>query len=214
MLDIAATKVRGSVEWQRDDLLEYFDGRTDRFDRFVSTYAIHHLIPSEKELLFQRIRHAANPGARAAFGDLMFESERHRRDAIERYRSEWPDVAAAIEDEFFWIVDDCVAGAAAFRILGRDASRQRFVVGRTGDDRLKKRGGRSPLYESLVSWRLFPGAELVKHFHPIGSRVRRRSGTPEVGGSRPTPRPDEYRYRRTRCCRTQKRSSSLRPTTR
>ena len=39
----------------------------------------------------------------------MFESERHRRDAVERYRSEWPDVAAAIEDEFFWIVDDCVA---------------------------------------------------------------------------------------------------------
>ncbi len=109
MLEIAATKVRGPIEWRRDDLLGCFDGRSDRFDRFVSTYAIHHLLPSEKELLFQRIRHAANPGARAAFGDLMFQSERDRRDAIERYRNEWPDVAAAIEDEFFWIVDDCVA---------------------------------------------------------------------------------------------------------
>ena len=59
-------------------------------------------------MLFERIRDVARPGARAAFGDLMFESERHRTDAIERYRREWPDVAAAIEDEFFWIVDDCV----------------------------------------------------------------------------------------------------------
>jgi putative AdoMet-dependent methyltransferase len=109
MLEIAATKVGGPVEWQRDDLLEYFDGRTDRFDRFVSTYAIHHLIPTEKELLFQRIRHAANSGARVAFGDLMFASEHDRRDAIERYRHEWPDVAAAIDEEFFWNVDDCVA---------------------------------------------------------------------------------------------------------
>ena len=62
MLDIAATKVLRPVEWQHDDLLEYFDGRTDRFDRFVSTYAIHHLIPSEKELLFQR---SATPPIRA-----------------------------------------------------------------------------------------------------------------------------------------------------
>ncbi len=108
MLEIAATKVRGSVEWQRGDLLEYFDEHRDRFDRFVSTYAIHHLVAGEKALLFERIRDVARPGARAVFGDLMFESERHRTDAIERYRREWPDVAAAIEDEFFWIVDDCV----------------------------------------------------------------------------------------------------------
>jgi putative AdoMet-dependent methyltransferase len=106
MLQIAAPKVRGSVEWQRGDLLEYFDEHRDRFDRFVSTYAIHHLVASEKALLFERIRHVARPGARAVFGDLMFESERHRTDAIERYRREWPDVAAAIEHEFFWIVDD------------------------------------------------------------------------------------------------------------
>jgi putative AdoMet-dependent methyltransferase len=108
MLEIAATKVRGTVEWQRGDLLEYFDRSGDRFDRFVSTYAIHHLVPDEKEVLFRRIRDAANPGARAAFGDLMFESARERASAIERYRSKRPDVAAAIEDEFFWIVDDCV----------------------------------------------------------------------------------------------------------
>ncbi len=108
MLEIAAAKVSRPVEWQRGDLLEFFDESPGRFDRFVSTYAIHHLVPSEKDLLFQRIRDAANPGARAVFGDLMFETERERTDAIERYRLDWPDVAAAIQEEFFWIVDDCV----------------------------------------------------------------------------------------------------------
>ena len=151
MLEIAATKVRGSVEWQRGDLLEYFDDRSDRFDRFVSTYAIHHLVRDEKELLFRRIRDAANPGARAAFGDLMFESERDRAHAIERYREEWPDVAAAIEDEFFWIVDDCVEALRTIGLRGRHASRQRSVVGRTGDARLTKKRGPKPPYANRWS---------------------------------------------------------------
>jgi hypothetical protein len=38
----------------------------------------------------------------------MFATERERTDALERYRLEWPDVAEAIQDEFFWIVDDCI----------------------------------------------------------------------------------------------------------
>jgi putative AdoMet-dependent methyltransferase len=109
MLAIAGSKVHGAIHWQRNDLLEYFDQRSGRFDRVVSTYAIHHLVPGEKELLFEGIRNAVNPGSLAVFGDLMFESERHRADAIERYRDAWPDVSAAIEDEFFWILDDCVA---------------------------------------------------------------------------------------------------------
>jgi putative AdoMet-dependent methyltransferase len=108
MLEIAARKVLDPIEWQRGDLLEYFDQRSERFDRFVSTYAIHHLVPDEKEALFRRIRDAARPDARAAFGDLMFESAHDRARALERYREERPDVAEAIEDEFFWIVDDCV----------------------------------------------------------------------------------------------------------
>ena len=123
MLEIAATKVPGSVEWLRGDLLEYFDNCSDRFDRFVSTYAVHHLVRDEKALLFRRIRDAANPGARAAFGDLMFESERDRANAIERYREGQPDVAAAIEDEFFWIVDDCVE---ALRRSGFAVATRRF----------------------------------------------------------------------------------------
>ncbi len=109
MLAIAASKVHGPIDWQRNDLLEYFDGRVERFDSVVSTYAIHHLVPKEKELLFQRVRDAVKPGARAVFGDLMFESERHRAQAIARYRDAWPDVAAAIEGEFFWVLDDCLA---------------------------------------------------------------------------------------------------------
>src|SRR5262249_12409660 len=52
MLAIAKRKIPRPVEWVLDDLLGYFDGRVDRFDRFVSTYAIHHLVADEKvELL-------------------------------------------------------------------------------------------------------------------------------------------------------------------
>lgn len=109
MLEIARSKLSGPIEWHRNDLLEFFDHSANRFDRFVSTYAIHHLLADEKAALFQRIRDAANPGARAAFGDLMFETAHDRVVAIERYRRTRPDVAEAIEQEFFWLIDESVA---------------------------------------------------------------------------------------------------------
>jgi len=108
MLEIARGKVTGPIEWVRNDLLEFFDHRADRFDRFVSTYAIHHLVHDEKAALFQRIRDAARPGARAVFGDLMFATARERDAAVERYRKTLPDVAEAIEAEFFWLIDEAV----------------------------------------------------------------------------------------------------------
>jgi putative AdoMet-dependent methyltransferase len=123
MLSIARAKVAGPLEWRRDDLLEYFDHRPERFDRIVSTYAIHHLLPDEKLTLFRRIRDVAKPRARVVFGDLMFESAQRRTDAIERYRSSAPDVADAIEEEFFWLLDDSVEALAR---LGFDVSTRRF----------------------------------------------------------------------------------------
>ena len=82
MLTRARGKVAGPIQWLRDDLLEYFDHHNMRFDRIVSTYAIHHLLPEEKLSLFQRIRNAARPGARVVFGDLMFESAQSRTEAF------------------------------------------------------------------------------------------------------------------------------------
>jgi putative AdoMet-dependent methyltransferase len=123
MLEIARAKVVGPIEWLRSDLLEFFDQRVDRFDRFVSTYAIHHLLGDEKAVLFERIRSAARPGARAVFGDLMFETAHERLVALERYRPTLPDVAQAIEEEFFWLVDESVA---ALQDLGFAVSTRRF----------------------------------------------------------------------------------------
>jgi putative AdoMet-dependent methyltransferase len=123
MLSIARTKVAGPIEWQRDDLLEWFDRRDARFDRIVSTYAIHHLLPDEKLTLFKRIRDAAAPRARVVFGDLMFESAQRRTEALKRYRGPWPDVADAIEQEFFWLVDESIE---ALERLGFDVSTCRF----------------------------------------------------------------------------------------
>ena len=123
MLAIAKGKLTRPVEWVRDDLLGYFDGRTDRFDRFVSTYAIHHLVADEKVELLRRIRNVANAGACVAFGDLMFESARHREAALERYRATAPDVADAIGDEFFWLLDETTV---AFEKLGFSLTKQRF----------------------------------------------------------------------------------------
>jgi putative AdoMet-dependent methyltransferase len=123
MLAIAKSKVPAPVAWLCADVLEFFDHTAERFDRIISTYAIHHLTPDEKILLFERIRDAANPHARVVLGDLMFESIRHRREAAERYRGRWPDVAEAIETEFFWTLDDCVP---AIERLGFAVSLRRF----------------------------------------------------------------------------------------
>ena len=128
MLAIAAHKTApsdptGCIEWVHDDLLACFDGRSEPFDRFVSTYAIHHLQDDEKTELFQRIRSVAKRSARVVFGDLMFESARHRTEALARYRDAWPDVAAAIEEEFFWLLDESVE---ALEGLGFSVATRRF----------------------------------------------------------------------------------------
>jgi len=123
MLALARAKVGRSVEWVCADVLQYFDRSVGPFDRFVSTYAIHHLVADEKAELFQRIRAVAADGARIAFGDLMFQSSRDRDEAIERYRAAAPDVAAAIEEEFFWLIDDATR---TLEKLGFSLTKRRF----------------------------------------------------------------------------------------
>ena len=123
MLSIAQTKVTGPIEWICGDLLEYFDHRATRFDRVVSTYAIHHLTQDEKLTLFHRIRDAVNPRARVVFGDLMLESAQHRTLALKHYASTWPDVAQAIEEEFFWLLDESIE---ALENLGFAVDTRRF----------------------------------------------------------------------------------------
>jgi len=124
MLALARRKIDLPVEWIEDDLLGYFDRDVGSFDRFVSTYAIHHLVADEKTELFRSIRRHAAPGARAVFGDLMFESGAHREGALRRYRPSQPDVAEAIEQEFFWFVDDATTALTqlGFRVESRQFS--------------------------------------------------------------------------------------------
>jgi putative AdoMet-dependent methyltransferase len=109
MLALAQHKIVGPVTWVHNDLLAFFDTPTTPFDRVVSTYAIHHLVADEKRELFARIRNCLSAGGRAVFGDLMFESAHARQRAQHAYRDGgWSDVAAAIDDEFFWLLDESV----------------------------------------------------------------------------------------------------------
>jgi len=109
MLALARDKLAGDVTWVHADLLAFFDNQTAHFDRVVSTYAIHHLVADEKNELFRHIRACLRPGGRAVFGDLMFESHRARQEALRAYTANgWTDVADAIEQEFFWLLDNCV----------------------------------------------------------------------------------------------------------
>ena len=70
----------GDVELVQADLLEFFDRDLPAFDAVLSTYSVHHLDAGEKAELFRRIHAVLRPGARAVFGDLMFESEAARAE--------------------------------------------------------------------------------------------------------------------------------------
>ena len=122
MLALARKKVGDRVRWVHNDLLAFFDDETGRFDRVVSTYAIHHLVADEKRMLLRRIRECLRPGGRAVFGDLMFESANARLDALRRYAmAGHGDVVDAIELEFFWLLDESVADLLelGFRVATR-----------------------------------------------------------------------------------------------
>lgn len=126
MTEIAKPKLKHlkNVSFAINDILEYFEVETSKFDVIISTYTIHHLVENEKHLLFKKIWEHVRPGGRAIFGDLMLESEALRDSFIKKYRvMNEIEVAQAIQEEFFWFVDPAVQG---LREIGFKTEVQRF----------------------------------------------------------------------------------------
>ena len=121
MLALARPKCGERVAIVQDDLLGYF-ARPRRFDRVVSTYAIHHLEDDEKRGLFAAIRSTLTSGGIAVFGDLMFESASARDESRRAFAARGEqDVVDAIDEEFFWLLDDAVPAllSCGFRVETR-----------------------------------------------------------------------------------------------
>jgi putative AdoMet-dependent methyltransferase len=111
MMALAQPKLAylADVRFVQSDLLEFFE-QPRRFDRLISTYALHHLTEPEKEQLFQLVWRDLLPGGRTVFGDLMF-ADAAARAAIEAHYRAAGD-AAMVEtfaEEFFWLVDSAYA---------------------------------------------------------------------------------------------------------
>jgi len=93
-----------------EDILQVFERPLGEFDCVISTYAIHHLMRDEKRLLFEQVWAHLVPNGRAAFGDLMLEDAAQGAVKAAHYRAAGQDdVAESIEEEFFWLLDECVA---------------------------------------------------------------------------------------------------------
>ncbi len=111
MEKLGATKLShlANRSFIEDDILEILIKDIGFFDTIVSTYTAHHLIDEEKKVFFKRIWNRLSPGGIAVFGDLMLETEASRKLQIDSYRKRGEETTAvAIEEEFFWVVDDSV----------------------------------------------------------------------------------------------------------
>lgn len=93
------------VRFVQADLLGFFN-TPRRFDKLISTYAIHHLTETEKGELFAHIARSLTPGGRAVFGDLMFADAAARAVIAAAYRAAGDtDMVETFDEEFFWFVD-------------------------------------------------------------------------------------------------------------
>ncbi|MCP4445353.1 MAG: class I SAM-dependent methyltransferase [Myxococcales bacterium] len=106
MTRIARSKLAGlPCAFVLADLLECFT-ELPVVDSIVSTYAIHHLAPTEKPILFRNVCDHLRPGGKAVFGDLMFESARAEAAICSEYSSTGrQNLVDDINDEFFWHLD-------------------------------------------------------------------------------------------------------------
>lgn len=125
MLDIAQSKLHGRrVTLVQDDVLNYVtEHDMSRFDVIVSTYALHHLVPEERERLFAEIGKKTTDAIRIIVGDLMYENEDDKSRIIEAHRGTYPDIADDFEDEFFW---DVSASKVMLERVGWYSSWKRF----------------------------------------------------------------------------------------
>ena len=89
-----------------DDLLNFVSSNPlDQFDAIVSTYALHHLPPAEREHLFQEIGSKTKQSLVLVFGDLMYENDSDKTRILKRHREAHPGLAKDFEEEFFWDVE-------------------------------------------------------------------------------------------------------------
>lgn len=125
MTEIAKDKLRGrSVTFVLDDILDYVENAPiDQFGFVVSTYALHHLTPDERERLFSRVAAGAPAGVHLVIGDLMYRNDSDRERVVRKNRHTCPDLAAIMEDEFFWNIE---LTDETFARLGWSASWKRF----------------------------------------------------------------------------------------
>ncbi|HAK46746.1 MAG TPA: hypothetical protein DCO79_12625 [Spirochaeta sp.] len=111
MIRLAKQKLAGrqNVRFIQDDLLGFFETGAAA-DAVVSTYAVHHLTESEKELLCRKIYGCLKPGELAVIGDLGFESAAVKTEYYDELeKSGRGDLIKDIEDEFFWDVESAVS---------------------------------------------------------------------------------------------------------
>lgn len=100
MLDVARKKLNSRREliFIRKDLLHFCTSFHGTVDYIVSTYAIHHLLPSEKRTLFGLIHGLLAPGGEFICGDLMWKDSPDKQRMYDKY----PDLLEDFEDEFYW----------------------------------------------------------------------------------------------------------------
>ena len=108
MLAKAKTKIKSSnVEFETADILEYCLNTSDKFDTIVSTYALHHLTPQEKNSLLDKLDLLLTENGCFITGDLMFESNHSKIMLLEEYRQKGHlDLVKDILDEFFWDIEE------------------------------------------------------------------------------------------------------------
>ncbi|MDI6823299.1 MAG: methyltransferase domain-containing protein [Bacillota bacterium] len=75
------------------------------FERVVSSFAFHHLVPGEYRRAFTEVLRVMVPGGRFVIADIMFASEEERQAARDRLAAWWD------EEEVYPLVP-CVAAAA------------------------------------------------------------------------------------------------------
>lgn len=96
-----------TVSYICEDILTFAHGDFPLVDTIVSTYALHHLTPTERARVFGAMSARLKPGGQFIIGDLMFESGAARRQAISDFRELGrADLAEDIEDEYFWTLEE------------------------------------------------------------------------------------------------------------